>query len=207
MTAKIKLNAASGGGSFSLQAPSSSSNNRVMTLPDSADGTVLTTTNPKAGNIIQVLQTVKTDTFSLGGVATADITGLSQAITPSSTSNKILVSYTVNFAIKDGGFATCLKLLRGSTQIFLGDAASNRGRYSNAFTSENGADFGAYEYHIWTGSFLDSPNSTSATTYKLQLYSNNSGRTAYINRSHTDADSATGGFRTASQITVEEVAV
>ena len=34
MTAKIKLNAASGGGSFSLQAPSSSSNNRVMTLPD-----------------------------------------------------------------------------------------------------------------------------------------------------------------------------
>ena len=48
MTAKIKLNAASGGGSFSLQAPSSSSNNRVMTLPDSADGTILTTTNPKA---------------------------------------------------------------------------------------------------------------------------------------------------------------
>ena len=33
MTAKIKLNAASGGGSFSLQAPSSSSNNRVFTLP------------------------------------------------------------------------------------------------------------------------------------------------------------------------------
>ncbi len=36
MTAKIKLNAASGGGSVSLQAPSSSSNNRVYTLPDSA---------------------------------------------------------------------------------------------------------------------------------------------------------------------------
>ena len=42
MTAKIKLNAASGGGSFSLQAPSSSSNNRVITLPDIADGTLLT---------------------------------------------------------------------------------------------------------------------------------------------------------------------
>ena len=40
MTAKIKLNAASGGGSFSLQAPSSSSNTRVMTLPDTADGTI-----------------------------------------------------------------------------------------------------------------------------------------------------------------------
>ena len=39
--AKIKLNAASGGGSVSLQAPSSSSNDRVYTLPDSADITTL----------------------------------------------------------------------------------------------------------------------------------------------------------------------
>tara|TARA_R100000742_G_C4268764_1_gene87167 strand:+ start:495 stop:1097 length:603 start_codon:yes stop_codon:yes gene_type:complete len=42
MTAKIKLNAASGGGSVSLQAPSSSSNDRVVSLPDIADGTLLT---------------------------------------------------------------------------------------------------------------------------------------------------------------------
>ena len=42
MSAKIKLNAASGGGSFSLQAPSSSSNNRVFTLPDVADTTMAT---------------------------------------------------------------------------------------------------------------------------------------------------------------------
>jgi len=42
MTAKIKLNAASGGGSVSLEAPSSSSNNRVISLPDIADGTLLT---------------------------------------------------------------------------------------------------------------------------------------------------------------------
>jgi len=42
MTAKIKLNAASGGGSISIQAPSSSSNNRVIALPDIADGTLVT---------------------------------------------------------------------------------------------------------------------------------------------------------------------
>jgi len=42
MTAKIKLNAASGGGSISIQAPSSSANNRVIALPDIADGTLLT---------------------------------------------------------------------------------------------------------------------------------------------------------------------
>ena len=42
MTAKIKLNAASGGGSISIQAPSSFSNNRVIALPDLADGTLVT---------------------------------------------------------------------------------------------------------------------------------------------------------------------
>ena len=45
MTAKIKLNAASGGGSVSLQAPSSSSNDRVITLHDIADGTLLTSSS------------------------------------------------------------------------------------------------------------------------------------------------------------------
>ena len=45
MTAKIKLNAASGGGSISIQAPSSSSNNRVISLPDIADGTLVTSTS------------------------------------------------------------------------------------------------------------------------------------------------------------------
>ena len=42
MSGKIKLNAASGGGSISIQAPSSSSNNRVISLPDIPDGTLLT---------------------------------------------------------------------------------------------------------------------------------------------------------------------
>ena len=42
MTAKIKLNSASGGGSVSIQAPSSMSNNRVITLPDLADGDIVT---------------------------------------------------------------------------------------------------------------------------------------------------------------------
>ena len=42
MSVKIKLNPTSGGGSFSLQAPSSSSNNRVFTLPDVADAAMAT---------------------------------------------------------------------------------------------------------------------------------------------------------------------
>ena len=45
----IKLTADSGGGTFEVKAPASSANTRVLTLPDTANGTVLTTTNPKAG--------------------------------------------------------------------------------------------------------------------------------------------------------------
>ena len=75
MTAKIKLNAASGGGSFSLQAPSSSSNNRVFTLPDSADATILTST-ANLGKILQVVSTTKTDTASSSSSSFADLTGI-----------------------------------------------------------------------------------------------------------------------------------
>ena len=199
MTAKIKLNAASGGGSFSLQAPSSSANNRVFTLPDSADGTVLTTTNS------QVLQAVKTDTFSVQGTNTSDVTGLSVTITPSSSSSKILVSYKCSVSIDNGGYSGFILLLRGSTQIYLGDAASNRTRASSFMTSHSAADFGAYEMFDLSGSFLDSPATTSATTYKIQMRSQNSGRDFYLNRHANDADGV-GSPRTASSITVQEVA-
>ena len=58
----IKLTADTGGGTFELKAPSSGSNARVLTVPDSVDGTILTTTNPKSGNILQFAQAAKTDT-------------------------------------------------------------------------------------------------------------------------------------------------
>ena len=205
MTAKIKLNAASGGGSFSLQAPSSSANTRVMTLPDTADGTILTTTNPKAGNIIQVLQAVKTDTFSVNGTTTSDVTGLSVAITPSSSSNKILVNYNVSVGVESGGFNGFIFLLRGSTQIYLGDAASSRTIASSFVTSHSATDFGAYEMFDLSGSFLDSPSTTSETTYKIQMRSQNSGRDFVLNRHFNDGNGS-GSPRTASSITVMEVA-
>ena len=66
MTAKIKLNAASGGGSFSLQAPSSSSNNRVITLPDIADGTLLTSQSSISGRITMADTWLIDTNFSVG---------------------------------------------------------------------------------------------------------------------------------------------
>ena len=79
MTAKIKLNAASGGGSVSLQAPSSTTDNRVITLPTTADGTILTSTS---GSSIQVLEQFylladgRSVSTSNGTVSTTNVTAV-----------------------------------------------------------------------------------------------------------------------------------
>jgi len=202
MTAKIKLNAASGGGSFSLQAPSSSANNRVMTLPDSADGTILTTTNPKAGNIIQVVQATKTDVASTTSSSFATISGLTVNITPSATSSKVLV--TVDVKIGNNGAGAYLRILRDSTVVYAGDAATDRTpclmqTYGGADTGE-----GLYGMALYVGSFLDSPNTTSQVTYAVQWMRMNSA-TLYTNRVGSETHTQYEG-RGASSITAQEVA-
>ena len=117
MTAKIKLNAASGGGSISIQAPSSSSNNRVISLPDVADGNLLTASNS------QVVSVNKTDTFSTNSTSKVDITGMSVSITPSSTSSKIMVFAEINHGGDDYNFH--IDLLRGSTALRVPSSGNN----------------------------------------------------------------------------------
>tara|TARA_R100001480_G_scaffold100910_1_gene104671 strand:+ start:161 stop:784 length:624 start_codon:yes stop_codon:yes gene_type:complete len=79
MTAKIKLNAASGGGSFSLQAPSSSSNNRVITLPDIADGTLLTSSSGVGITEADSWDLTTTYTASSGTDTTEPVTNLARS--------------------------------------------------------------------------------------------------------------------------------
>ena len=82
---KLKL-LHSGGNGVILSAPASNpASDRTLTLPGDANSTVDTLN--RAGNILQVVQTVKTDTFSASHGSTVDITGLSVSITPSSSSN------------------------------------------------------------------------------------------------------------------------
>ena len=202
MTAKIKLNAASGGGSFSLQAPSSSSNARVMTLPDTADGTILTTTNPKAGNIIQVVSVTKTDTFSTTSSSFTDVTGLSVAITPTSTSSKIFITINV-MAATDNSTQGYFEIFRTSdnTSVCIGaDGGGSRQRASFGPTYFNDTN----DLKECGMSFLDSPNTTSAFNYKVRCKNQGSGN-VYVGRSNSDGDAAHTG-RYPCTITVMEVA-
>tara|TARA_A100001201_G_scaffold63463_1_gene60018 strand:+ start:125 stop:715 length:591 start_codon:yes stop_codon:yes gene_type:complete len=117
MTAKIKLNAASGGGSFSLQAPSSSSNNRVFTLPDVADAT-MATLNGISEFDQWYLTSVKTDNSDItanlarndqAGAATQIGTGMSESsgIFTFPTTGKYLVICAAEFDITGSDNCIC----------------------------------------------------------------------------------------------------
>ena len=195
MTAKIKLNAASGGGSFSLQAPSSSANNRVFTLPDSADATLLTSTTA-TGKILQVVSTHSSTIFSTTNTSNTD-TGLSATITPSSSSNKILISGT--FSV--GASQNCnhaFYYYNGSSLIAAASNANvtNQAAFSVGVAHPSGGQYLIQQVAL---NFLYTSNTTSATTIKL--YAKADSGTLYLNRyGHS---TAVGGT---SSITVMEVA-
>ena len=155
-----------------------------------------------AGSILQVLQTPKTDTFSTSSTSFTDITGLSVNITPSSTSNKVLVFMDCKVASATN-VSAFVRMVRDSTAIYIGDAASNRQR---ATMSNSDAPSSQFVFQM-SGMFLDSPSTTSQVTYKIQILSEPSGNTGnvYVNRTDADTDNDQEG-RYASSITVMEVA-
>ena len=159
-----------------------------------------------AGSVIQVVQSVKTNTqsFSTGSQTLSDsyfdITGLSVSLTPASGS-KCLVSYAVNVGGQDG-YGQGLVLFRDSTQIYLGNADGNTIRLSNFdYTVDN------KKIDSMSGQFLDThgADGSTAVTYKLQMYVAEPGWTTRVNRSQSTASDRDYG-RGASSITVMEIA-
>jgi hypothetical protein len=154
------------------------------------------------GGITQVIQDTKTDTFSTSasGASPATITGLSASITPRTTASKVLVTVSIGFISCNAQNHSSLTLRRGSSDIFIGDAASNRPRSSFGF--------GTVDVN-WVGTslslqFVDTPNTTSPTSYSVAL-GGNGGATMYINRAHRDSDSTNEDGRYASSITLMEI--
>lgn len=161
--------------------------------------------NDLTGSILQVVQGSKTDTFTSNSTSTFVDIGLSVAITPSSSSSKVLIVYRVCTSVVAGGYACSLILVRGSTNIALGDADSNRTRVTTMAQSSSASAAG-YNVFYQTADFLDSPNTTSATTYKVTARGwNSQAGNFYINRSEADSDSA-NFVRGISTITAMEIA-
>jgi hypothetical protein len=152
------------------------------------------------GSVLQTLQTVKTDTFITSATSITDVTGLSVVITPKFSTSKILVRGFINLGASTASFISML-LSRDSTQIFQGDAASNRPRATAmSYQEDNQGVIDTY-----APEFLDSPSSTSALTYKVQVRVGSGGGTASVNRSARHSDQTSYDMVTASSITVMEI--
>jgi len=144
-----------------------------------------------AGSVIQVVSATKTNTFTTTSSSFTDITDLSVSITPTNSANKILVICNVPYGADVDGI---IQLVRGSTAIGSGTGGSING-INNIYS---GGD-GQHSSYQTCFNFLDSPSTTSSTTYKIQIRTNGGG-TAYVNRRKQDTT-----YGAVSTITVMEI--
>ena len=225
MSAKIKLNAASGGGSVSLKAPSTTTSNAAVELQlpvaDGSAGQFMKTDGSGnlafaaagGGAVKQVKKTVITAlesiTCNTSGTGSHD-SSLAVTITPSSASNIIYVSA---FAFGEGNtqdqsnFSTRLKkVVSGGSTSYYPAAVGNRNPiFSKTGTSNINASNTADSFGI--PNFPDTAGTTSAITYTLQfMYQSglSSAGTYYLNRIVSDSNS-TGYPNFVSWITAMEV--
>jgi hypothetical protein len=153
------------------------------------------------GKILQVVQTVKTDTSQLSS-SFADVSGLTVAITPSSTSSKIYIACSVNAT---GGVKIRFILQRDiggagyANSALIGDTAGSRERVTMHASFID--DYDGINANI---GYLDPTNTTSEVTYKLRGRTNNATYFCGINCGYGDAD-ASEYARGASTITAWEI--
>ena len=119
------------------------------------------------GKLIQVLQTVKTDTYSTSSTSYGLITGLTQAITATSTSNRILINITLYGGNNTNEAAVGFQLAKDGSVISgaIGDASGGNqqsGTIRFRQTSYNHAEDASFM-------FLDTPADTSAHTYGVLM--------------------------------------
>ena len=145
-------------------------------------------TNLPAGSVLQVVQSTFSTQVTSSSSTFADV-GLSATITPTSASNKILALMSINGVAKNSSDTyIVLQLVRNSTGIAIFD----RGGSWNAGSASNGSGSSS-------GIYLDSPATTSATTYKVQLASGGNTGTVFCNVT-------LGGSTGQSTITLMEIA-
>lgn len=151
-----------------------------------------------SGVILQVVQTVVSSQSSYSSNSDwTDMLGYTLAITPRTSTSKILLRAVLNCSIS-GTTTINFRWVRNSTVIAVGDTGTD-GQASFRTNTPNAA---------WTnpavGEFLDSPATTSSITYKLQFRPYDGGRTVVFNNAVSGG--AGDNYRTISTITAMEVA-
>ena len=174
MTAKIKLNAASGGGSVSLQAPSSSSNNRVISLPDIADGTLLTSQSS--------LDSTKLSPAISSGISMIDTYNLSSSVNMSGATWNYLKT---NFSRVNGAYGT-MNVTGLGTGLSVSNAGSastfsfpSTGYYEITFTATTAATTSTSHDYVYTAIHIAKDGSTFDNTVQSISFIYSSSATVY----------------------------
>lgn len=162
------------------------------------------------GSVLQVVQAFKTDTWSelqsSNSISGTNVTGLTATITPTSSSSKILVSIALNLnsSSSGSGVGVGFALYRAGTKIASGDASGTAPRTSltsAAYVSS------IQELVPVSMNYLDSPATTSSTSYSIRLWNGAGGgnSTIYVNAVNQDTD-AVYVPRSVSSVTLMEIA-
>lgn len=152
------------------------------------------------GSVLQVASTLKQDTFTTTSTSYTDVTGLSVSITPTSASSKILVTAVISLTnTATGGYSSFGAILRDSTIIGGGTPSGSRPAGSFFIQSTPNRNPSPFSMTV-----LDSPNTTSAITYKVQV-ATETGGTAAVGRHNDDINNAAYP-RLSCSITVMEIA-
>ena len=147
--------------------------------------------------LVQVQSASKADSFTTASTSFVDVTGFTIAITPTNSANKILVLVSTQIGNSSASNRTALQLVR----------AISGGATSNIALSTGASSHNMSNFAIPSGSFnsvgvstivLDSPSTTSATTYHVEMKAG--ANTAAIGR--RGDDTTCGAF---SSITVMEI--
>ena len=151
------------------------------------------------GKVLQVVSVTSATTFTTTS-GTLVNTGINLAITPTLTSSKIMVIISASLGSSAGG-RPAFGIRRDSTDLTLGTATgTQRAVYGGAYIGDTNATTTV------SGTILDAPATTSATTYRITVSTRTSSYITTINRTNSDADNP-HTVRPVSTITLMEIGV
>jgi len=176
MPGQIKID--DGAGNYTILTNAGSlGSDKTITIPNTTGTMALT--SDSFGKVLQVVQGTLSSAASTTSTSYSD-TGLTASITPSNSSNKVLVILSHNLGLSrgsDGSADGRVKLLRGATDIWGGEIL-------NPYYRGQASGGAMVLYWTWGTTFLDSPSTTSSTTYKTQFRSGEAADTIYVSTSN-----------------------
>jgi len=141
-----------------------------------------------AGHVIQVVSTTSTTSTSMTAINTWTNIEPTVTITPTSTSSKILISHSASIMMYNDPQNHTYRITRGGSQIWRG---------GRVYMASNGGHWQGHWAHF---NYLDSPSTTSAVTYQMQMFQDRS--TAAQIRHNNDTSAFTTSYGNTEAVTV-----